>query len=159
MGRPSCHCFKYQRDNLSVTKGTLLHAVTGEEYLSRGQKQQTPEEEKTAALKCVVIRMWWKVKYLCLQVVVQHVNIQGLGRTKEDLLGYEISDVFHAKNLIDVCIADCAGQRGVVVIVRWLLSSISVSVTGDEKGSHRQTEAAPPGNLQRRGGSHRYVRR
>uniref|UniRef100_A0A4W6EU65 Sorting and assembly machinery component 50 homolog, like n=1 Tax=Lates calcarifer TaxID=8187 RepID=A0A4W6EU65_LATCA len=35
-------------------------------------------------------------------VVVQHVNIQGLGRTKEDLLGYEISDVFHAKNLIDV---------------------------------------------------------
>lgn len=37
-------------------------------------------------------------------MVVQHVNIQGLGRTKEDLLGYEISDVFHAKNLIDVCI-------------------------------------------------------
>ncbi|XP_008313447.1 sorting and assembly machinery component 50 homolog B [Cynoglossus semilaevis] len=35
-------------------------------------------------------------------VVVQHVNIQGLGRTKEDLLGYEISDVFLAKNLIDV---------------------------------------------------------
>lgn len=44
--------------------------------------------------------------FLCLQVVVQHVNIQGLGRTKEDLLGYEISDVFHAKNLIDVCIYD-----------------------------------------------------
>uniref|UniRef100_A0A665WW77 POTRA domain-containing protein n=1 Tax=Echeneis naucrates TaxID=173247 RepID=A0A665WW77_ECHNA len=35
-------------------------------------------------------------------VVVQHVNIEGLGRTKEDLLGYEISDVFQAKNLIDV---------------------------------------------------------
>uniref|UniRef100_A0A8C7MHB9 Sorting and assembly machinery component 50 homolog, like n=1 Tax=Oncorhynchus kisutch TaxID=8019 RepID=A0A8C7MHB9_ONCKI len=35
-------------------------------------------------------------------VVVQHVNIEGLGRTKEDLLGYEISEVFHAKNLIDV---------------------------------------------------------
>ncbi|TNN40460.1 Sorting and assembly machinery component 50 B [Liparis tanakae] len=35
-------------------------------------------------------------------VVVQHVNVQGLGRTKEDLLGYEISEVFHAKNLIDV---------------------------------------------------------
>uniref|UniRef100_A0A668ACX4 Sorting and assembly machinery component 50 homolog, like n=1 Tax=Myripristis murdjan TaxID=586833 RepID=A0A668ACX4_9TELE len=35
-------------------------------------------------------------------VVVQHVNIQGLGRTKEDLLGYEISEVFLAKNLIDV---------------------------------------------------------
>lgn len=42
------------------------------------------------------------VDLLPLQVVVQHVNIQGLGRTKEDLLGYEISDVFHAKNLIDV---------------------------------------------------------
>uniref|UniRef100_A0A8C5GKN4 POTRA domain-containing protein n=1 Tax=Gouania willdenowi TaxID=441366 RepID=A0A8C5GKN4_GOUWI len=41
-------------------------------------------------------------KLFCVQVVVQHVNIQGLGRTKEDLLGYEISDVFHSKNLIDV---------------------------------------------------------
>lgn len=37
-----------------------------------------------------------------LQVVVQHVNIEGLGRTKEDYLGYEIADVFNAKNLIDV---------------------------------------------------------
>lgn len=35
-------------------------------------------------------------------MVVQHVNIQGLGRTKEDLLGYEISDVFQARNLIEV---------------------------------------------------------
>lgn len=45
-----------------------------------------------------------RVNLLNRQVVVQHVNIQGLGRTKEDLLGYEISEVFHAKNLIDVCI-------------------------------------------------------
>uniref|UniRef100_A0A3Q3BVI6 SAMM50 sorting and assembly machinery component n=1 Tax=Haplochromis burtoni TaxID=8153 RepID=A0A3Q3BVI6_HAPBU len=35
-------------------------------------------------------------------VVVQQVHIDGLGRTKEDLLTYEISDVFQAKNLIDV---------------------------------------------------------
>nr|XP_023668455.1 sorting and assembly machinery component 50 homolog [Paramormyrops kingsleyae] len=35
-------------------------------------------------------------------VVVQRVHIDGLGRTKEDLLGYEIADVFTAKNLIDV---------------------------------------------------------
>ncbi|XP_051740814.1 sorting and assembly machinery component 50 homolog A [Ctenopharyngodon idella] len=35
-------------------------------------------------------------------VVVQHVHIDGLGRTKEDLLTYEIADVFRAKNLIDV---------------------------------------------------------
>lgn len=35
-------------------------------------------------------------------VVVQHVSIEGLGRTKEDYLGYEIGDVFTAKNLIDV---------------------------------------------------------
>ncbi|KAG8012331.1 Sorting and assembly machinery component 50-like protein A, partial [Nibea albiflora] len=35
-------------------------------------------------------------------VVVQRVHIDGLGRTKEDLLTYEISDVFRAKNLIDV---------------------------------------------------------
>lgn len=49
--------------------------------------------------------MWFECHLtypLYVQVVVQHVNIQGLGRTKEDLLGYEISDVFHARNLIDV---------------------------------------------------------
>lgn len=40
-------------------------------------------------------------------MVVQHVNIQGLGRTKEDLLGYEISDVFHARNLIEVRMGGC----------------------------------------------------
>ena len=50
-------------------------------------------------------------------MVVQHVNIQGLGRTKEDLLGYEISDVFHAKNLIDVCISDYAAHQLEVVEV------------------------------------------
>lgn len=37
-----------------------------------------------------------------LQVVVQQVHIDGLGRTKEDLLTYEIAEVFRAKNLIDV---------------------------------------------------------
>ncbi|KAJ8377282.1 hypothetical protein AAFF_G00261910 [Aldrovandia affinis] len=35
-------------------------------------------------------------------VVVQRVHIDGLGRTKEDILGYEIAEVFAAKNLIDV---------------------------------------------------------
>ncbi|XP_041111110.1 sorting and assembly machinery component 50 homolog A [Polyodon spathula] len=35
-------------------------------------------------------------------VVVQHVHIDGLGRTKDDLLGYEIAEVFTATNLIDV---------------------------------------------------------
>lgn len=35
-------------------------------------------------------------------VVVQKVHIDGLGRTREDLLTYEISDVFRAKNLIEV---------------------------------------------------------
>lgn len=49
--------------------------------------------------------------HLYVQVVVQHVNIQGLGRTKEDLLGYEISDVFHARNLIDVRTAGCDSRR------------------------------------------------
>lgn len=34
--------------------------------------------------------------------MVQRVHIDGLGRTKEDLLTYEIADVFRAKNLIDV---------------------------------------------------------
>ncbi|KAJ4937807.1 hypothetical protein JOQ06_002437 [Pogonophryne albipinna] len=35
-------------------------------------------------------------------VVVQQVHIDGLGRTKDDLLTYEIKEVFRAKNLIDV---------------------------------------------------------
>uniref|UniRef100_A0A8C6LYB3 SAMM50 sorting and assembly machinery component n=1 Tax=Nothobranchius furzeri TaxID=105023 RepID=A0A8C6LYB3_NOTFU len=35
-------------------------------------------------------------------VVVQRVHIDGLGRTKEDLLTYEIAEVFRANNLIDV---------------------------------------------------------
>ncbi|XP_077066864.1 sorting and assembly machinery component 50 homolog A [Siphateles boraxobius] len=35
-------------------------------------------------------------------VVVQHVHIDGLGRTKEDFLTHEIADVFRANNLIDV---------------------------------------------------------
>uniref|UniRef100_A0A671PIH6 Sorting and assembly machinery component 50 homolog A n=1 Tax=Sinocyclocheilus anshuiensis TaxID=1608454 RepID=A0A671PIH6_9TELE len=35
-------------------------------------------------------------------VVVQHVHIDGLGRTKEDILTYEVADVFRARNLIDV---------------------------------------------------------
>ncbi|KAJ7998383.1 hypothetical protein DPEC_G00222130 [Dallia pectoralis] len=35
-------------------------------------------------------------------VIVQRVHIDGLGRTKEDYLTYEIADVFRAKNLIDV---------------------------------------------------------
>ena len=41
---------------------------------------------------------------LAFQVVVQRVHIDGLGRTKEDLLTYEIAEVFRAKNLIDVSV-------------------------------------------------------
>ncbi|CAN2391359.1 sorting and assembly machinery component [Pristimantis euphronides] len=35
-------------------------------------------------------------------VVVHHVYVDGLGRTKDDLLKYEIKEVFKAKNVIDV---------------------------------------------------------
>ncbi|KAM8974549.1 sorting and assembly machinery component 50 homolog isoform 1-T1 [Pelodytes ibericus] len=35
-------------------------------------------------------------------VIVQHVHFEGLGRTKDDLIMYEIANVFKAKNLIDV---------------------------------------------------------
>nr|KAF6497540.1 SAMM50 sorting and assembly machinery component [Rousettus aegyptiacus] len=35
-------------------------------------------------------------------VVVQHVHFDGLGRTKDDVIMYEIGDVFKAKNLIEV---------------------------------------------------------
>lgn len=34
--------------------------------------------------------------------MVQHVHFDGLGRTKDDIIMYEICDVFKAKNLIDV---------------------------------------------------------
>lgn len=40
----------------------------------------------------------------CVQVVVQHVHFDGLGRTKDDIIMYEIADVFKAKNLIDVSV-------------------------------------------------------
>ncbi|XP_012673138.2 sorting and assembly machinery component 50 homolog A [Clupea harengus] len=36
------------------------------------------------------------------EVIVQRVHVDGLGRTKEDILSYEIADVFKAKSLIDV---------------------------------------------------------
>lgn len=34
-------------------------------------------------------------------MVVQHVHFDGLGRTKDDIIMYEIGDVFKAKNLIE----------------------------------------------------------
>lgn len=37
-------------------------------------------------------------------MIVQRVHVDGIGRTKDDLLTYEIADVFKAKNLIDVSI-------------------------------------------------------
>lgn len=58
-------------------------------------------------------------------MVVQHVNIQGLGRTKEDLLGYEISDVFLAKNLIDVSTA---------VVVMLCNANAALSIYSEIKG-------------------------
>lgn len=33
------------------------------------------------------------------------MHFDGLGRTKDDIIMYEISDVFKAKNLIDVSVA------------------------------------------------------
>lgn len=51
------------------------------------------------------------------QVVVQRVHIDGLGRTKEDLLTYEIADVFRAKNLIDVSVSVSTAMEDTVVLV------------------------------------------
>lgn len=45
---------------------------------------------------------------------MQHVSIEGLGRTKEDYLGYEIADVFSAKNLIDVSVMIRSRHNGLV---------------------------------------------
>ena len=42
-----------------------------------------------------------------VQVVVQHVHFDGLGRTKDDIIMYEIRDVFKAKNLIEASIPLC----------------------------------------------------
>lgn len=86
-------------------------------------------------------------------MVVQHVNIQGLGRTKEDLLGYEISDVFHARNLIEVCTGGCEAAGEYLGFYR-VLTDVS---TGDEEGSRGPAAPAAPGNLQGGGSPHRYV--
>lgn len=43
---------------------------------------------------------------------MQHVSIEGLGRTKEDYLGYEIANVFSAKNLIEVRVVTRSVQDG-----------------------------------------------
>lgn len=42
------------------------------------------------------------VLWLLRQVIVQRVHVDGLCRTKDDLLTHEISGIFRAKNLIDV---------------------------------------------------------
>lgn len=96
------------------------------------------------------------VHLLCLQVVVQHVNVQGLGRTKEDLLGYEISDVFHAKNLIDVRLSPRlpTNQITFTMFNVCLMPRHTVAAKGDEEGTRGQAEAPPSGGLQRRGGPH-----
>lgn len=102
-----------------------------------------------------------RLKYhLYVQVVVQHVNIQGLGRTKEDLLGYEISEVFHAKNLVDVRTAGCGSAGEVPAFSAERLEHVANSrsdvCTGHEESPRGSTTAAPSGNLQRGGSSHRY---
>lgn len=106
-------------------------------------------------------QMWLKSRLnypLFVQVVVQHVNIQGLGRTKEDLLGYEISDVFHARNLIDV---RTIGEVPAFSVEHfWFLTAkrcVSDVSTGDEESSRGSPAAAASGDFQRGGSSHRYV--
>lgn len=57
-----------------------------------------------ASVLCIYFLTAPLVPSVCpvFQVVVQRVHVDGLGKTKEDLLTYEIADVFQAKNLIDV---------------------------------------------------------
>lgn len=95
------------------------HSVRKYLYVSCKQAGEQHQTDHLWESGCYPKSVWMCVHpwHLWWQVVVQHVNVQGLGRTKEDLLGYEISDVFHAKNLIDVRSFD-----GGVVIALWLLS-------------------------------------
>ncbi|KAF2985577.1 hypothetical protein EK904_004449 [Melospiza melodia maxima] len=78
-------------------------------------------------------------------VVVQHVHFEGLGRTKDDIIMYEICDVFKAKNLIDVdvlidtCQGDDALPNGLdvtfeVTELRRLTGSYNTMV-GNNEGS------------------------
>lgn len=53
---------------------------------------------------------------------MQRVHVDGLGRTKEDFLTYEIEDVFRAKNLIDVSMCVHHGsdvQKFVSPMIDW----------------------------------------
>ncbi|KAI1238875.1 Sorting and assembly machinery component 50, partial [Lamprotornis superbus] len=78
-------------------------------------------------------------------VVVQHVHFDGLGRTKDDIIMYEIADVFKARNLIDVdvlidtCQGDDALPNGLdvtfeVTELRRLTGSYNTMV-GNNEGS------------------------
>lgn len=57
------------------------------------------------------------LKLFVCQVVVQRVHLDGLGRTKEDLLTYEIADVFQARNLIDVSALESCTNELILIIV------------------------------------------
>uniref|UniRef100_A0A3B4WJN9 SAMM50 sorting and assembly machinery component n=1 Tax=Seriola lalandi dorsalis TaxID=1841481 RepID=A0A3B4WJN9_SERLL len=72
-------------------------------------------------------------------VVVQRVHIDGLGRTKEDLLTYEIAEVFRARNLIDVSACEDALPNGLdvtfeVTELRRMTGSYNTMV-GNNEGS------------------------
>ncbi|KAM6384136.1 sorting and assembly machinery component 50 homolog isoform 3-T3 [Alca torda] len=82
---------------------TILHAVLcfqsleplpvgGPDFGALGEEAELVEVEPEAKQEILENK----------DVVVQHVHFDGLGRTKDDIIMYEISDVFKAKNLIDV---------------------------------------------------------
>ncbi|KAG6934982.1 SAMM50 sorting and assembly machinery component, partial [Chelydra serpentina] len=66
--------------------------VTGSDFGALGDEPELVEVEPEAKQEVLENK----------DVVVQHVHFDGLGRTKDDIIMYEIGDLFKAKNLIDV---------------------------------------------------------
>lgn len=93
--------------------------------------------------------------FFCVcQVIVQRVHIDGLCRTKDDLLTHEISGIFEAKNLIDVCSRCCHSCRQTVAVVKAVFC-----YAGDAEVPRSSTATLASGNLQESGSGHRHLTR
>lgn len=114
------------------------------------------------SLKCIYCRGstqpfiygWGGYLFFLCQVIVQRVHIDGLCRTKDDLLTHEISGIFGAKNLIDVCSRCWHSCRQTVAVVKAVFYC-----TGDAEVPWSSTATLASGNLQESGSGHRHLTR
>lgn len=97
---------------------------------------------------------WGGYLFFLCQVIVQRVHIDGLCRTKDDLLTNEISGIFGAKNLIDVCSRCWHSCRQTVAVVKAVFCC-----AGDAEVPRSSAATLASGNLQESGSGHRHLTR